>query len=222
MPLPPELGHWRSQQRAVLLHRRMALDKAQRIACNRRITHWLLTAFPIAGPMVVAAYWPFKAEFDPRFALREWRARGALGALPVVQRSAAPLQFRVWWPGARTTAGVFGLPVPHDGAIVRPDVVLMPPVGFDRMGYRLGYGGGYYDRTLAALSPQPLKIGVGYALSRIDSIRPQPHDIPMDFVLTEDGVHVAMPSGLALVTDALAVRERAVELMQRRARASAP
>lgn len=200
----------------------MAVDKTQRIAHNSSITHWLLTAFPITGPMVVAAYWPFKAEFDPRFALRDWRARGALTALAVVQNAASPLQFRAWWPGMRTLAGVYGLPVPQDGAIVRPDVVLMPPVGFDSLGYRLGYGGGYYDRTLAALSPQPLKIGVGYALSRIESIRPQPHDIPMDFVLTEDGVHINMPTGLALVTDALAVRERAVALMRWRARASAP
>jgi 5-formyltetrahydrofolate cyclo-ligase len=104
----------------------------------------------------------------------------------------------------RTSAGIYGLPIPEEGAIVRPDVVLMPPVGYDDAAYRLGYGGGYYDRTLAALSPQPLKVGVGFGLSHIATIRPQWHDIPMDCVVTQDGIWQAQAAGLALLSGTLA------------------
>jgi 5,10-methenyltetrahydrofolate synthetase len=82
---------------------------------------------------------------------------------------------------------------------VTPGALLIPPIGFDAQGYRLGYGGGYFDRTLASLDPQPLKIGVAFELSRIETIRPQPHDIPMDFIVTEAGIHRVGPGGLQRV-----------------------
>jgi len=196
MPVSPELFSWRRAQRTALLEQRMAVDIARRRAWNNVITHTLLESLAVDGSTVVAAYWPFKGEFDPRFALHAWRRRGARTALPVVLAKAEPLQFRLWWPGMRTSAGVYGLPVPEDGAVVQPDIVLMPPVGFDECGYRLGYGGGYYDRTLAAMSPQPLKIGVAFELSRIATIRPQAHDIPMDYVVTQQGMWRAQASGM--------------------------
>ena len=84
-----------------------------------------------------------------------------------------------------------GRPVPRTPTVV-PDAVLMPPVGFDGAGYRLGYGGGYFDRTLASLSPRPLAIGVARELSRMETIRPQSWDVPMDFVITEEGIHPTM------------------------------
>jgi 5,10-methenyltetrahydrofolate synthetase len=71
---------------------------------------------------------------------------------------------------------------------VVPQALLIPPVGFDARGFRLGYGGGFYDRTLASLAPRPLAIGVAFELSRVDSIRPQPFDLPMDYVVTERGI----------------------------------
>jgi 5-formyltetrahydrofolate cyclo-ligase len=109
----------------------------------------------------------------------------------VVQKG-APLQFREWYPGAIVVKGAFGLPMPSETPVVRPQALLIPPVGFAAQGYRLGYGGGYFDRTLAALTPHPLKIGVAFDLSRIPTIRPQPHDVPMDFIVTESGIyHVA-------------------------------
>ena len=156
---------------------------------DERVTALLLDAFTFPAGAVVSIYWPFKGEFDPRVAALRLRERGARIALPVVVEKAAPLQFREWWPGVETQPGVFGLPVPVGTAVVTPDVSLIPPVGFDARGYRLGYGGGYFDRTLASLAPQPLKIGVARELSRIGTIRPQPHDIPMDYVVTEAGVH---------------------------------
>jgi hypothetical protein len=113
----------------------------------------------------------------------------------------AQLQFREWWPGVGTSKGVFDLPVPVGTDIVTPQALLIPPIGFDLGGYRLGYGGGYFDRTLAALAAQPLKIGVAFELSRMPSIQPQPHDIPMDFIVTEKGIHIVGPAGLELATD---------------------
>jgi 5,10-methenyltetrahydrofolate synthetase len=147
----------------------------------------------------VGFYWPFKGEVDPRVAVLRLRERGARAALPVVVEKNAPLVFREWWPGCVTRPGVFDLPVPVDGALVVPDAVLVPPVGFGPLGYRLGYGGGYFDRTLAALSPRPIAIALAREVSRIETIHPQPHDVPMDFIVTEDGIHAVTSSGLRLL-----------------------
>ena len=209
MALSPELAAWRRTRRTELLDRRMAVDAAQRRAWNTQLTDRLLHAFPVRDGLIVAAYWPFKGEFDPRFALHAWRQRGARSALPVVVAKTTPLQFRLWWPGVRTSAGVYGLPVPEGVDVVRPDVVLMPPVGFDAQGYRLGYGGGYYDRTLAALSPRPVAIGVGFELSRIETIQPQAHDIAMDFVVTQDGLWRVDAGTLTPATGPIALARQA-------------
>lgn len=217
MSLSPDLREWRRALRAELLARRMAIAPAQRTAMNRCMTDALQDAFPLAGPLVIAAYWPFKGEFDPRFVLRTWRERGACTALPVVLGKGVPLQFRAWWPGLRTVPGVYQLPVPEGSDVVRPDVVLMPPIGFDAQGYRLGYGGGYYDRTLAGLSPQPIKIGVAFSTSSIPTIQPQPHDIPMDFVATEEGIQAVESHGLTAPLAPAVLRQRLQVLLRARA-----
>jgi 5,10-methenyltetrahydrofolate synthetase len=95
--------------------------------------------------------------------------------------------FRSWRQGEKLEHGIWNIPVPAEGAVVTPTLLLVPLVGFDPAGYRLGYGGGYYDRTLAQCVPRALTIGIGYAMSRLATIHPQPHDIPMDRILTEDG-----------------------------------
>jgi 5-formyltetrahydrofolate cyclo-ligase len=133
-------------------------------------------------------YWPFKGEFDPRPLARTLHRWGVRLALPVVIARAQPLIFREWSPGAPMTPGVWNLPVPTQGEPVSPTVLLTPLVGFDGCGYRLGYGGGYYDRTLAAATPRPMAIGVGFEASRLETIHPQPHDIPMDMIVTEQEI----------------------------------
>jgi 5,10-methenyltetrahydrofolate synthetase len=189
-----ELKAWRREQRQRLLALRIALPPEQRRAASQAITDRLLAAFPALQERgVIAAYWPFKGEFDPRHALRHWRARGARVAMPVVVQKGAPLQFREWWPGAPMTRGLFDMPVPEGTEELIPQVLLIPPVGFDAQGYRLGYGGGFYDRTLAGLPAATLKIGVAFELSRLPGIRPRPHDIRMDCIVTEAGVHPGDP-----------------------------
>jgi 5-formyltetrahydrofolate cyclo-ligase len=184
----------RRDQRAALLARRESVPLAQRRAWDATITGLLLRAFQIRAPLTVGFYWPMRGEFDPRFAIRVWRQSGARAALPVVRAKDMPLEFREWWPGVASRPGVYGLPEPQGTATLRPDVLLIPPVGFDAAGFRLGYGGGFYDRTLAAMDPPPLKIGVGYELSRLGSIGPLPHDLPLDIVFTEKGVYPAAPA----------------------------
>ena len=109
--------------------------------------------------------------------------RGVRVALPVVIAHGQPLEFREWRPGARLARGVWNIPYPADGAVVTPDVAVAPLVGFDRACYRLGYGGGFFDRTLASLEPRALAIGVGYPQSELATIFPQPHDVPMDWIV---------------------------------------
>jgi 5-formyltetrahydrofolate cyclo-ligase len=112
---------------------------------------------------------------------------------------------------------VFDLPIPQGTPALRPRALLVPPVGFDAQGYRLGYGGGYFDITLAALEPQPLKIAVAFELSRIDTIYPQPHDIPMDFVVTEERVHRVEGGRLVAMEDMAHLATLAAQMLRERA-----
>ena len=103
----------------------------------------------------------------------------------VVER-ARPVAFRAWWPRMRMRPGAWDILVPDEGDWLRPEILLVPLLGFDPQGYRLGYGGGYYDRTLAAAMPaRPLATGVGFEIGRLETIHPQPHDVPMDLIVTE-------------------------------------
>jgi 5,10-methenyltetrahydrofolate synthetase len=199
---------WRRQRRAELIARRKALPPDAMRRSDELITEFLVRGFPMIEGLTLGFYWPFNGEVDPRVAAYRFRARGARTALPVVVAKHAPLEFREWSPGVATVPGVFGLPVPQTPAVI-PEVVLIPPVGFDEGGFRLGYGGGYFDRTLAHLTPQPLKIGLARAESRMKTIHPQPHDIPMDFVITEAGIHEVGASGLKTLDDLSAVAARA-------------
>ncbi|MEO8305422.1 MAG: 5-formyltetrahydrofolate cyclo-ligase [Betaproteobacteria bacterium] len=220
MTLPDDIRRWRKLQRAKLLARRVAVGDVEYRQWNATITHLLLKGFPLLHRMTVAIYWPFRGEFDPRFAMRIQRAHGAMAALPVVVQKGSPLQFRQWWPGAPMTRGVFDLPVPDGTTVVVPQALLIPPVGFDTQGYRLGYGGGYFDRTLALMTPQPLKIGVAFELSRIATIHPQPHDVAMDFIVTEGGIHRATRNGDQGIDDPLEVAELSQRLVRERARSA--
>ena len=134
---------------------------------------------------VVSVYWPIRAEPDLRPWMHALSQSGVRVALPVAVALAQPLVFREWRPESRMARGLWNIPYPADGELIVPNVVIAPVVGFDRRCYRLGYGGGFFDRTLAVLHPKPLTIGVGYPSAELRTIFPQPHDIPMDFVVTD-------------------------------------
>ncbi|GAA4324502.1 hypothetical protein GCM10023144_06110 [Pigmentiphaga soli] len=147
-------------------------------------------AYP--GPRVLAAFWPIGEEPDLRPLLARLAADPRLClALPVIERRAAPLGFRLWTPGAAMRAGDYGIPEPADAAPARPDIVLVPTLGFTAQGDRIGYGGGFYDRTLAQLrrGGAVTAFGVAYACGALgpDEHVPAPHDARLDAVVTENG-----------------------------------
>jgi 5-formyltetrahydrofolate cyclo-ligase len=216
-----ECKQWRKDRRTELLARRREITEADRRQWNASITRLLIEGFPLLRSMALGFYWPMESEFDPRFATRHFRDHGATLALPVVVRRNTPLQFREWHPGAVVVKGVFDLPMPSETPVVRPQALLIPPIGFDAEGYRLGYGGGYFDRTLATLTPHPLKIGVGFEVSRIPTIHPQPHDVPMDFIVTESGIYRVDSDGLLLVSSRKAA-DSASAILSSRAAVSLP
>jgi 5-formyltetrahydrofolate cyclo-ligase len=182
---PAEVKTWRRSERQRLLALRTGTAPMVRQAWGRAIEGRLRALLAERAGITLGVYWPFQAEFDPR-ALVDWLiASGSAVALPAVIDKKDPLEYRAWRPGDPLVDGVWNIPVPETRAIVVPQAVLAPLVGFDRECYRLGYGGGYFDRTLAALTPRPLAIGVGFELSLLDTIHPQPHDIAMDLIVTE-------------------------------------
>jgi 5-formyltetrahydrofolate cyclo-ligase len=181
-----ELKVWRRSERQRLLALRTSVLPAERRRLGEEIEAKLRILLSERPGASFGVYWPFQAEFDPR-PLIDWAiARGSAVALPTVVDKKGPLEYRLWRPGEPLTDGVWNIPVPEKREVVVPQAVLAPLVGFDRQCYRLGYGGGYFDRTLAALLPRPLAIGVGYELSKIETIYPQPFDMPMDIIVTEE------------------------------------
>lgn len=140
------------------------------------------------SPGIIAFCWPMKGEFDARPLIVRLLEGGWQAALPVAERNATPLVFRPWSPSATMVTDLFGIPVPETPETVLPAIVLVPLVAFDDAGYRLGYGGGFFDRTLAGLNPRPLAVGVGFEVGRVATVHPQAHDIPMDAIVTETGI----------------------------------
>ena len=186
---PQEVQTWRRSLRHELIERRAALPRSTLDEYRRRIDTHLRRAFPDLVHGVIAFCWPYRNEYDARHLLADLRRGGAVTALPAIVAPRAAMVFREWHPGAVLEPGPLAIPYPASGTEVQPDSVLLPVVAFDAGGYRLGYGGGYFDRTLAMIARRPRVIAVGYEMQFIETIRPQPHDIPVDYVVTERGVY---------------------------------
>jgi 5-formyltetrahydrofolate cyclo-ligase len=184
---PGQVPVWRKAKRLELLEMRMAVPSAQRDTWSAQIADHLLEQILASGAKIVSAYWPIRGEPELRPLLRALAEHGVRTALPVAIALRQPLVFREWKSGDRLERGLWKIPFPADGAVVIPDVVISPVVGFDPANYRLGYGGGFFDRTLAILPERPLVLGVGYSMAAIPTIHPQPHDIAMSRIVTERG-----------------------------------
>ncbi len=184
-----EVLRWRKTERERLIASRLATSAEDRRRWSRQIETLLEDAIGDVSGLIVSAYSPFRGEPTLRGLMRSIIARGGRTALPVVLARATPLIFRIWAPGDPTERGVWDIPVPSAQAeVVLPDVVIAPVVGFDPCCWRLGYGGGFFDRTLASFATRPRVFGIGYAQAAIPTIYPQPHDIPMDAIVTENAV----------------------------------
>lgn len=166
---------------------REALTATARKALTHRIERNLDQLLTDLAPSTLGFCWPFRAEPDLRHFVARWLAGAPerVAALPVVLDREAPMHFRRWTPGMVLRPDRHGIPHPPDGPALVPEVVLVPLNAFDAAGFRLGYGGGYFDRTLAVL--ETCAVGVGFELGRADSVLPQDHDRPMDWLVTEAG-----------------------------------
>ena len=184
-----QLKAWRKAERDRLIAARIALDAQTLEHYRLQIDNHLGRSFPGLASAKLAFCWPIKGEYDARHLVRTLRERGALTALPVVIAPKQPLVFREWHPGVEMAMGPLDIPYPVNSQEVVPDAVLLPMNGWDSGAYRLGYGAGFFDRTLAALPSKPVVIGVTYELARMDTIHPQSWDIPVDWVVTERGVY---------------------------------
>jgi len=154
--------------------------------CGAGLAAHVMATLPPPPGAVVAGYWPMRGEIDPRPLLEALHARGHAIVLPETPPRGQPLIFRRWRPGMAMVRGRFGTQVPT-GEIRVPDVVFIPLLAFDRTGRRLGYGGGYYDRTLAAL-PGAIAVGCAFAAQELDAVPAGDYDAPLHAIATERGV----------------------------------
>jgi 5-formyltetrahydrofolate cyclo-ligase len=158
-------------------------------ALSERACAQLVRAVDLEAYQVLGFCWPIRGEFDVRGIARQHLASGGQVALPVIVQKSAPVEFWSWHPGMPMQKGVWDIPTPKEREVLTPDAVLVPLVGFDECGFRLGYGGGYFDRTLAAAAERPFAIGLGSEDSLLQTIHPQAHDIAMNLIVTDQRVH---------------------------------
>jgi 5,10-methenyltetrahydrofolate synthetase len=187
-------AHTKKILRQQLIADRLAMtDRAVRATMLQQVMRiWLVAR----TDTVIGAYWPIKGEFDPLPALHRWKEDGELLdeplrrriGLPVIDKITKTLTFHVWYPGCPMEEDAYGIPKPKDTDVIQPTLLFVPCVGYGPGGYRLGYGGGFYDRTLATLKPQPLTVGLGFTQGFVDDLEPEPHDIPLDAILNDHGV----------------------------------
>jgi 5,10-methenyltetrahydrofolate synthetase len=184
--MDPVVARWRREQRARLLAQRTAMPPEARRRAADIVAEKLDAIVATRRFATIGLYWPIKHEIN----LLYWadalgRRDNLVLCLPVVVTRGAPLEYWRWTQGEPLARGFWDIPVPARREVVTPDLMLAPLVGFDQANYRLGYGGGYFDRTLASLRRRPMVIGIGHDFGALETIFPQPHDIPMDAVLTE-------------------------------------
>jgi 5-formyltetrahydrofolate cyclo-ligase len=188
---PTDLAAFRRALRDEKIAARNALPAAFRQTADSTIRTHLATFLSLRPPGIIGFCWPIRGEVDCRPLIGQLLKIGWHAVMPVVVTPASAMQFRPWSPTVPMAQDPYGIPVPvpASGSSPLPNVLLLPLVAFDAAGFRLGYGGGYFDRTLAACQPRPLSIGVGYALSAVATIHPEAHDIALDAHVTEQGWH---------------------------------
>lgn len=180
--------------RKMLIEQRLRLpDRLERVERLQQIMRvWLIGR----TDMVIGAYWPIKGEFDPLPALHRWKEDGELMdqaqrrkiGLPVVDKVSKTMQFHTWYPGCPMEEDAYGIPKPKDTEVITPTLLFVACVGYAPGGYRLGYGGGFYDRTLATLTPRPFTVGLGFGTDFLPDFQPESHDLPLDAILNDKGV----------------------------------
>ena len=168
---------------------RASLDAGQREEAAREACRHFFQAIALPSGDVVAGYWRVRDEMDCQPILLGLMKSGQPVVLPVVVGENEPLEMRLWQADESLREAGFGTLAPPDNAPkAQPDIVIMPLLGFDAQGTRLGYGGGYYDRTLAAMPKRPMLVGLAFAIQEFDAIPHEDHDVPLHAIVTENGV----------------------------------
>ncbi len=167
---------------------RLSLTPRERELASARLRAHLMGWLEEKAGAAVAGFWPLGGEVDLTPLLFDWHAAGNVALLPRMQGPGRPLRFLCWTPSTVLEAGAFLVEEPPaDAPAMAPDIVLVPLLAVDRRGVRLGYGGGFYDRTLAEL-PGTLAVGVGFDVQRVDSLPSGRHDLPLTHLASESGV----------------------------------
>jgi 5-formyltetrahydrofolate cyclo-ligase len=197
LPIPPleEPSRDKKQLRKLLKAEREAMsDRLARADALQQVLRVWLTQ---REDVTVGAYWPIRGEFDPLPALHRWTEGSGHGTgegpprrigLPVMNRETKQLRFHQWYPGCPMEEDAYDIPKPKGTDQFRPQLLVVPCLGFGPGGARLGYGGGFFDRTLRALNPRPVTVGVSFTHGFLPFLRSAPDDLPLDALLTEDGV----------------------------------
>ncbi|UMY16104.1 5-formyltetrahydrofolate cyclo-ligase [Methylobacterium organophilum] len=178
----------KAELRKAALARRDALDPEARAAGSVAVAETVMTIPALAEAAIVGAFWPIRSEIDPRPLIERLFARGQRVALPKVTPDG--LVFREWKAGEALVPGGFGLSEPRDDLPpLDPTALIVPLAAFDRRGQRIGYGAGYYDKAIARLSGNGpvLTIGVAFSVQEIEHVPAEPHDRPLDHMITETG-----------------------------------
>ena len=179
----------KSLRRQLQAERQTLIDRHQRAMQLQEVLRaWLIERHETA----IGAYWPIKGEFDALPALFRWAdadEERCIG-LPVIDKVTKLLSFQMWFPGCEMEEDAFGIPKPKGTPTFVPTLLLVPCVGFGPKGLRLGYGGGFYDRTLATVQPRPFTVGLAYSNGFVPWLTAEPHDIPLDAVLTLSLIHI--------------------------------
>jgi 5,10-methenyltetrahydrofolate synthetase len=185
-PLEPSQDK-KTLRRQLQAERQSLIDRHQRAMHLQEVLRvWLMGR----DDKAIGAYWPIKGEFDALPALFRWTEADeerCIG-LPVIDKTTKQLRFQMWFPGCEMEDDAYGIPKPKDTPVFHPTLLLVPCVGYGPEGVRLGYGGGFYDRTLATLAPRPYTVGLAYSFGFLPWLKAEPHDVPLDAVLTEEGV----------------------------------
>lgn len=187
---------WRVHARRALIKARLNREPTLRDRSDAAAKRRLVGTVGLGRYPTLGIYSPMRGEIDLLDLAAEHVRRGGRVGLPVVVEKAAPVEFWRWWPGMSMSRGIWNIAIPATKEPVEPDALIVPLVGFDPALYRLGYGGGYYDRTLQRMAPKPFCVGIGSEGGKLPSIFPQAHDIPMDLIVTEEQVYskAAQPS----------------------------
>ncbi len=190
-----DIAAFRNRLRQEKIAARLAMTAPEHGHASASIEHHLTALLAERSPGGIAFCWPLRKEFDCRPLVTRLLDAGWRAAQPVVVTPGAPMVFRAWRPDSPMTTDRHGISIPDTGMVATPDVILLPLVAFDEQGYRLGYGGGYFDRTLASLAARPVSVGVGFELARLDTVHPTAYDVRLDMIVTEAGLREISDAG---------------------------